>query len=112
MAKEWAKEFYHSREWKELRGYVLKRDHYACVRCGGRGTEVHHIVRLTPANIMDRGVSLNPNNLELLCDACHKDEHFSERQRMKSDTRAKQEIKLDYVFDSNGNIVPPPPGSD
>lgn len=108
MAKVWAEGFYHSKEWRDMRGYILKRDRYTCVRCGAPGTEVHHITRLNPQNISDRSISLNPSKLELLCDNCHKREHDIDRMKEQSaEDAARRAIKPDYVFDSDGNIVPP-----
>lgn len=43
---------------------------------------MHHKVRLTPANINNPNVALNWNNLELLCEDCHKDEH-KKREKKK-----------------------------
>lgn len=56
-----------------------------CERCGQTGAQVHHKVRLTPANLNDPAVSLNWANLELLCDECHKAEH--KKRKKKSDRR-------------------------
>ena len=37
--------------------------------------EVHHIVELTPENITDPEIALNPGNLVSLCRSCHKSRH-------------------------------------
>ena len=71
MAKAWAKAFYNSGQWKAVRREVLRRDHFTCQDCGYRAEEVHHIIELTPENIQDRMISLNPDNLMGLCHDCH-----------------------------------------
>lgn len=107
MAKEWAKGFYDSGAWKDVRQSVLKRDRYCCVRCGRAGNQVHHIVRLTPDTIHDERISLNPKNLETLCDDCHKAEHKNEREKKLGRDRPERHIELDYQFDDDGNLIPP-----
>lgn len=61
--------FYWRKEWKEVRDYVFKRDHYCCLRCGSKGgnLNVHHIlsVRNNPE------LALDPLNLVTLCRSCH-----------------------------------------
>ena len=113
MAKEWAKAFYASGPWQRVREYVLRRDRFMCQRCKRPADTVHHKVRLTPDNIHDPMISLNPDNLEAICDDCHKAEHDEERKKafiMNPETIMKREqIELDYRFDSNGNIVPRSP---
>ena len=70
-----------------------------CERCLAHGLYipgeiVHHKIHLTPENISDPNVSLNFDNLELLCRNCHADEH----------TRLKKR----YRFDENGRCLTPP----
>lgn len=71
--------FYVSGEWRACREAYLKR-YPLCRRCAAKGlaepaTQVHHVIRLTRENITDPAVALNWDNLEPLCDACHKAEH-------------------------------------
>ena len=75
MAREFAKAFYRSKEWKETREYVLKRDNYLCQHCGELAEEVHHKIHLTPFNITDASISLGADNLVSLCKNCHSIEH-------------------------------------
>ena len=91
MAKVWAKWFYNSRAWKILRAFVLRRDCYTCVDCEARAEEVHHIIELTPENIHDDSVALNPDNLVSLCHNCH-----------TKRTAGVGDIADGYVFDNNG----------
>ena len=100
MAKEWAKAFYNSMAWQQVRREVLRRDRYTCCRCASRAEEVHHIQELTPENIIDINISLNINNLESLCHDCHTKE-----------TRGFDgDVAAGYCFDENGNVIQSPPG--
>lgn len=62
--------FYHSDRWRKARAYVIRQRHGVCEECGRRGTEVHHIVALTEANV-DGPLATDPSNLEVLCKSCH-----------------------------------------
>ena len=107
MAREFAKAFYNSKEWKDVRELVLKRDAYLCVNCGKPAEEVHHVVRLTPTNIDHVSVALNPANLISLCRACHMDIHLSDKV---SGVKAKvKHVDDGYSFDENGYLIQNPP---
>ena len=76
MAKNFAKSFYNSRAWISTRdAYIAERvriDGGMCECCRENvGEELHHIIPLTPANINDFDVCLNPDNLKYLCKDCH-----------------------------------------
>ena len=73
--KEFAAEFYRTKAWREMRAYIFRRDFGLCVRCHGIGKIAHHKVWLTPKNINDTSITLNPDLLELLCESCHALEH-------------------------------------
>ena len=48
-----------------------------CERCGQpKGTIVHHKIHLDETNITDDNITLNFDNLELLCIECHNKEHM------------------------------------
>lgn len=100
MAREFAIPFYNSKQWRDCRKvYRAKRrsiDGGMCERCREEpGLEVHHKIWLTPENINDVNISLNWDNLELLCEACHNREHFC-----KDDG---------FSFDENGDLIYTPP---
>lgn len=95
MAKEFAEAFYHSAQWKRMRKQILRRDLYTCEDCGRRATEVHHEIELTPVNISDPSIALNPKLLHSLCHDCH--------SRI---TRGVSEIGAGYIFDEDGQVVP------
>jgi len=75
--------FYKSDVWKLARKIKIMNVNGRCERCGGIGVEVHHIQRLNLDNVKDASVSINPENLELLCRECHNKEHkrfYKEKQ--------------------------------
>ena len=97
--KEYAKSFYQSKAWKRAREQVIKRANGLCERClaaglYNSGVIVHHKEYITPANINNPNITLNLNNLELVCEDCHNKEH-----------KAKPNDR--YSFDSKGNLLPP-----
>lgn len=85
--------FYKSETWKLAREIKIRSVNGRCERCGGMGQEVHHKNRLTVDNVAEVSVSINPENLELLCKECHNKEH----------RRFSKEIQ----FDDDGNLLNP-----
>ena len=68
----------------------MARDTWLCQDCLRKGKytpaeEVHHILELTPDNINDPEVTLNPDNLVALCRECHKQRHGAHERRYKVD---------------------------
>lgn len=73
--------FYTSRIWRNCRKQFIKAKQGICERCLAKGIinagsdgqplEVHHIIPLDDDNISDPNITLNWNNLELLCKQCH-----------------------------------------
>ena len=62
------------RDWHKRRAKVKRRDGGRCVRCGGTGTHVDHIVPVS------KGGSWELANLQLLCVACHSQKTRMERR--------------------------------
>lgn len=91
--KEWAKAFYLGKAWKQCKRTYMKSQNYLCERCGEPAKICHHKVWLTPYNIDDANITLSWDNLEALCQDCHNKEHH------------KDEPKLRYRYDEEGNIV-------
>lgn len=83
--------FYKSPTWLAARELKIMSVNGLCERCGQIGIEVHHKERLSVNNVYDSVISLNQDNLELLCRDCHNREHgrFSSKVR----------------FDKDGNLV-------
>ncbi|AMC94224.1 hypothetical protein AOC36_09585 [Erysipelothrix larvae] len=115
MAKDFAKSFYKSKQWRVCRDAYYESQFGICERCGRacwrrndpqylklrkEGKEVyygivHHIEELNPRNISNPFVSLGWNNLELLCQDCHNKHHNS----------SKEAIPNDVFFDENGRLT-------
>lgn len=85
--------FYKSPAWLAARELKIVSVNSLCERCGKIGVEVHHKERLSIDNVNDSSISLNQDNLELLCRDCHNKEH----------KRFSKAVK----FDSNGNLINP-----
>jgi len=100
MAKDyasrgWSKSFFNGKQWKTVRQEILRRDRYTCCHCYARGEEVHHVISLTPDNINDNMVALNPDNLILLCTSCH----------TKITNGCVGDVVEGYCFDESGQVV-------
>lgn len=88
--KDYAKGFYCSLAWKNTRRAYAKSKGGLCERCLAKGLYragviVHHKVYLSPENINDPAVSLNWDNLELVCRDCHAQEHDGLKRRYTVD---------------------------
>lgn len=102
MAREYAKKFYASKDWKACRKAYYSLRHGICERCGDLGEEVHHIKPITPLNINDPEITLNFGNLMLLCKDCH----FQIHEKRKKAGKPVRESELRCMFDENGNVLP------
>lgn len=103
MAKEFAREFYDSGQWRKCRkAFISERisiDGGLCQRCHERlGYMVHHTIMLTPDNISNPDISLNHDLLEYVCKACHDREegHFLYRKKKRQGR---------CIFDEKGNPI-------
>lgn len=77
--RAWQGKFYNSKEWKRLRNEVRIEKGMRCDMCGKiiRGKSiVDHIEEITPFNKNDTSITLNKNNLQLLCLDCHNKKTF------------------------------------
>lgn len=83
--------FYKSIPLQVAREIKIRDANGKCERCGGVGEEVHHKIRLTVDNVSDTSVSLNQENLELLCKDCHNKEH--------------KRFSKEKEFDEDGNFI-------
>ena len=85
MAKDYAKAFYQSREWKECRDAYARSVGGLCEVClqNGRysaGEIVHHKKHVSPETIHDPTVLLDWSNLQLVCRLCHGEIHRRPRR--------------------------------
>lgn len=86
------RQFYGSIAWQRCRQAYASKKKYLCERCLAKGivkegVQVHHKKRLTLDNINNSAITLNEDNLELLCKECHEAEHADDRTRMFSKRR-------------------------
>ncbi len=88
--------FYSSATWRRLSRAFLLSKNYICERCGQSAEITHHRRYLTPWNVNDADVALNPDNLEALCMACHNAEHFG----------TGGAVAQGLTFDDNGDLSP------
>lgn len=91
MAREFARAFYQSKQWKQTSGAYMATQNFVCERCGGVGVICHHKKYLNPTNIHDPNIALGWDNLECLCQECHNAEHMLKRNKIE--------------FDDNGDIA-------
>jgi len=94
--KPYATKFYKSQAWKRCRERYAASVGGLCERCRKRGqivpgAIVHHKIYLTPENINDESVTLNWDNLELVCRDCHAQEHDGVKKR--------------YTIGPNGSVI-------
>ncbi len=94
MAREFAKKFYKSKAWKDIRELVFNEANGICEKCGEPGEEVHHKIWLSHNNINDIEITLGRDNLILLCKNCHINIH-----------RKVSSTKDEYKFNENGELV-------
>lgn len=96
MAKEFAKPFYNSKKWLKIRKQKINMELGLCEICKHPGYIVHHKIHITPENVNDPNITINPNNLQYLCLQCHNKVHG---------VYAKNEPIREIKFDCNGNVI-------
>lgn len=74
------KSFYASQEWITLRLLLINERGNKCEQCSKiipRSKDLigHHKIELTPENVHERSISLNPDMIEIVCFDCHNKEH-------------------------------------
>jgi hypothetical protein len=84
--KPWAEKFYKSSAWLRCRAGYISKVGGLCEKCYSRGIYragviVHHKIPLTKDNITDPRITLNWDNLELVCRDCHAEEHNGRPKR-------------------------------
>ena len=72
--------FYAADEWVNFRLNLIAERGTNCQMCGKRIAKAreiigHHKIELTPENVTDYNISLNPANVELICFDCHNIQH-------------------------------------
>ena len=88
--KEYAAGFYKSKAWQACRLAYAKQVGGLCEQCLKNGIYkpgviVHHKIHITPENIQRPEVTMNFDNLELLCRDCHAMMHSANIKRYRVD---------------------------
>ena len=101
MAKEFAKAFYRSKEWKKCRAAYILSVNGLCETCLKKkritpGKILHHKQYITIDNINDPYITLNWDNLEFECQDCHNKEHHNVHEVTRNG----------LVFNDKGELVP------
>lgn len=73
--------FYNSVDWRTLSAKYTQDKGYRCEKCGAIATEVHHVKAIQTSEGWE--LRLDPDNLELLCKACHNERHERFKRRRK-----------------------------
>ena len=86
--------FYKTKAWKDCRKAYAKSVGGLCEHCYAKGRItageiVHHVIHLSPQNMHDPQITLNWDNLVLLCRDCHGNEHRTNKKRFKVDAMGK-----------------------
>lgn len=94
--KPYAEKFYKSQRWQDTRNAYASSVGGLCERCKAKGIInageiVHHIKHITPDNIHDPCITLDWNNLMLVCRDCHGELHAQEKR---------------YSVDALGRVAP------
>ncbi len=97
IMQDYAVSFYKSKEWKQCRAAYAKSVGGLCERCFAKGmivpgVIVHHKTHISPENITNPLVTLNWENLELLCRDCHGEEHSANTRRYWIDGAGKAHV--------------------
>jgi hypothetical protein len=72
--------FYASSTWQAFRVAIIAERGLVCEHChkpiaGAHEVTVHHIIELTPDNVQDANISLNPANILVVHRSCHDEIH-------------------------------------
>ena len=112
MGKEFARKFYSSKAWQSCRNEYAKRRGFLCENCLRRGIYrpgviVHHLIELDPININNPEITLNFDNLELLCRECHAEVHEQSGGRWAEVNKRKREARdrrNRYMISADGSV--------
>lgn len=96
--------FYKTKTWQHCRDTYARSRGYMCEECAKHGIAsygeiVHHKIHVDADTIHDPGVTLNHDNLLLLCRRCHAAEHGE--MYGKNDRRYKVEGGKLLIIEKN-----------
>ena len=95
--RQFDQSFYRSVAWRLTREAYKSRVGGLCEVCWENGIVkpgelVHHKIPLSPENIDDTNITLNPDNLQCVCRDCHAKLHEDQY-----DSRRRRRYKLDEL---------------
>lgn len=98
------KSFYASEEWINLRLLLINERGNRCAHCNqiiakSKDLIGHHTVELTPENVHDRLISLNPDLIEIICFDCHNKDH------KRFGYKAEREVYIVYGPPMSGKMM-------
>lgn len=98
--KIWQSRFYKSKPWILLRGKAIIKSGKQCKRCGkiiyeSGDCEVDHIKEITPDNYKNLEITLNLNNLQVLCHNCHTFKTTIDKRNIKYNNFSKG-LEVDF----------------
>ena len=96
--QEYAARFYKSKQWQACRLAYAKKVGGLCEQClknglYNPGVIVHHKIHITPENIQIPEITMNFENLELLCRDCHAAMHSSGIKRYEVDELGRVTVR-------------------
>ena len=99
---------YNSKAWQELKAFTKQRAGGLCERCKADGyitpgVDCHHIVPWETGRTMEevKRLFFNPNNLRLLCVACHIKVHQSMRTHTKEKVAERKAQRRSRFLERN-----------
>lgn len=88
--RSWQIKFYNSKPWRTLRNRIRTTKRMRCDMCGrlihGKSI-VDHIIEIDETNYQDESITLNEDNLQLLCLECHNVKTFQSKINLNLENR-------------------------
>lgn len=88
--RTWQIKFYNSKHWRTLRNRIRTTKRMRCDVCGrlihGKSI-VDHIIEIDETNYQDESITLNEDNLQLLCLECHNTKTFQSKINLNLENR-------------------------
>lgn len=88
--RTWQIKFYNSKPWITLRNRIRSTKRMRCDMCGRlihSKSIVDHIIEIDETNYQDESITLNEDNLQLLCLECHNTKTFKSKINLNLENR-------------------------
>lgn len=88
--RTWQIKFYNSKPWITLRSRIRSTKRMRCDMCGRlihSKSIVDHIIEIDETNYQDESITLNEDNLQLLCLECHNTKTFQSKINLNLENR-------------------------